>query len=130
MKNAEYHKLQWNLLNVYKFVCRKADPTLVKLVNEIMFAQHPSLKHLSPKEAVVLFHPGDMVFMDYRWYLESQMSTTYIDALGRPKMILANYDMFRFGIGWSVQPRSMFLESFNQGRCSICKATETQSITK
>ena len=58
---------------------------------------------------------GDMVFMDYRWYLESQMSTTYIDALGRPKMILANYDMFRFGIGWSVQPRSMFLESLNQG---------------
>ena len=63
-----------------------------------------------------------MVFMDYRWYLESQMSTTYIDALGRPKMILANYDMFRFGIGWSVQPRSMFLESFNQGRYSMFNA--------
>lgn len=72
-----------------------------------------------------------MVFMDYRWYLESQMSTTYIDALGRPKMILANYDMFRFGIGWSVQPRSMFLESFNQGRCSIFKvnANITKRIT-
>ena len=63
----------------------------------------------------LVFLAGDMVFMDYRWYLESQMSTTYIDALGRPKMILANYDMFRFGIGWSVQPRSMFLESLNQG---------------
>ena len=44
----------------------------------------------------LVFLAGDMVFMDYRWYLESQMSTTYIDALGRPKMILANYDMFRF----------------------------------
>ena len=81
-----------------------------------------------------MFHPGDMVFMDYRWYLESQMSTTYIDALGRPKMILANYDMFRFGIGWSVQPRSMFLESFNQGRYSMFNAFNaienfTKSIT-
>ena len=36
-----------------------------------------------------------MVFMDYRWYLEAQMSTTQIDALGRPLMIMARYDMFR-----------------------------------
>ena len=56
-----------------------------------------------------------MVFMDYRWYLEAQMSTTQIDALGRPLMIMARYDMFRFGIGWAVQPRAMFLETLNQG---------------
>ena len=110
-------------------------------INKIVINLYPAMLILSMKSRSsdhsacilkrgfgFLFHPGDMVFMDYRWYLESQMSTTYIDALGRPKMILANYDMFRFGIGWSVQPRSMFLESFNQGRCSIFKVTA--NITK
>ncbi len=56
---------------------------------------------------------GEMVFVDYRVSLDAAKSAIYIDALGRPKLYLANFNTFRFGTGWAIQPRSMYIERFN-----------------
>ncbi len=57
---------------------------------------------------------GEMIFMDYRYGLEAAATSVYLDALGRRKLHMARFDTFRFGYGWAVQPRSMFLARFNQ----------------
>ena len=79
---------------------------------------------------------GEMIFMDYRFALTAAMETTYTDALGRPKLHLAGFNMFRseciiqkiqwinqrkdaschrFGTAIAMQPRGMFAETLNQG---------------
>ena len=40
---------------------------------------------------------GEMIFVDYRYALTAAMETTYTDALGRPKLHLAGFNMFRSG---------------------------------
>ncbi|TRY68968.1 hypothetical protein TCAL_07479, partial [Tigriopus californicus] len=58
---------------------------------------------------------GQMIFMDYRFALEASVHADYIDAFGRPLLHLANYNTFRFGTAWAVQPRGMFIEALNMG---------------
>ena len=58
---------------------------------------------------------GSEVFVDFRIALEASAQSTLTDALGRPMMYLANYDMFRFSYAWAVEPCAMYMEMLNSG---------------
>ena len=49
------------------------------------------------KQVILQITSGEMIFMDYRFALTAAMETTYTDALGRPKLHLAGFNMFRSG---------------------------------
>ena len=51
---------------------------------------------------------GDTVFMDYRFSLEAMMIGGFMDARGRPKIYLANYNTFRHDIDSFCESPSLY----------------------
>ena len=58
---------------------------------------------------------GKAVFMDYRVAMESAVYGQYLDALGRSRLHLAQYNTFHFPTAWATAPKNMFRETLNMG---------------
>ena len=68
------------------------------LIPEIDHRYEKNVLHMQIFHQVIIQTTlGEMIFMDYRFALTAAMETAYTDALGRPKLHLAGFDMFRSG---------------------------------